>query len=75
MMSQENVHLYNVLEKNVRAKKSLVGHVEAISDRFILIAATGGVKYNVPRSHIKSEVGKEILLDISPKDLQKYRFK
>jgi len=74
-MSQENVHWDNVLEKNVRAKKALVGHVEAISDRFILIAATAGMKYNVPRSHIKAEMGKEILLDISPKDLQKYRFK
>jgi hypothetical protein len=74
-MSQENIHLENVLEKNVRAKKSLVGHVEAISDRYILVTGTTGMKYNVPRSHIKGEVGREILLDISPKDLQKYRFK
>ncbi|HEX9318650.1 MAG TPA: hypothetical protein VF884_06920 [Nitrososphaeraceae archaeon] len=38
-MSQQNVNLDNVLDKKVRAKKSLIGSVEAKSDSFILVAS------------------------------------
>jgi hypothetical protein len=54
-MLHENLNLNNVLEKKVRAKKTLVGSIEAIPDSFILVASPSGVKYNIPRSHIEGE--------------------
>jgi hypothetical protein len=72
-MLQENLNLNNVLEKKVRAKKTLVGSIEAISDSFILVASPSGVKYNIPRSHIEGRIGNEFMLDIAFKELQRYR--
>jgi hypothetical protein len=74
-MSQQNVNLDNVLDKKVRAKKSLIGSVEARSDSFILVASPMGMKYNIPRSHVERRTGNEILLDISYKELQRYKIK
>ena len=74
-MLQENLNLDNVLEKKVRAKKSLVGSIEAKSDSFILVASPAGVKYNIPRSHIEGRIGNEIMLDISHKELKRYKIK
>jgi hypothetical protein len=74
-MLQENLNLDNVLEKKVRAKKSLVGSIEAKSDSFILVASPSGVKYNIPRSHIEGRIGNEIMLDISYKELKRYKIK
>jgi hypothetical protein len=72
-MTQENLNLDNVLEKKVRAKKTLVGSIEAKSDSFILVASPSGIKYNIPRLHIELKIGNELMLDISFKELQKYR--
>lgn len=72
-MAQENLNLENVLEMKVRAKKTLVGSIEAKSDSFILVNSPSGVKYNIPRSHIERKIGNELMLDISFKELQKYR--
>ena len=72
-MLHESLNLNNVLEKKVRAKKTLVGSIEAISDSFILVASPSGVKYNIPRSHIEGRIGNEFMLDIAFKDLQRYR--
>jgi hypothetical protein len=72
-MLQENLNLNNVLEKKVRAKKTLVGSIEAISDSFILVASPSGVKYNIPRSHIEGRIGNEFMLDIAFKELPRYR--
>ncbi|HKX21186.1 MAG TPA: hypothetical protein VJM74_05900 [Nitrososphaeraceae archaeon] len=72
-MIQENLNLENVLEKKVRAKKTLVGSIEAKSDSYIMVISPSGIKYNIPRSHIERKVGNELMLDISFKDLQKYR--
>jgi len=74
-MSQENLNLDNILEKKVRAKKTLVGAIEAKSDSFILVASPSGERYNIPKSHIERRIGNEFMLDISFKDLQKYRIK
>lgn len=72
-MAQENLNLENVLEMKVRAKKTLVGSIEAKSDSFILVTSPSGIKYNIPRSHIERKIGNELMLDISFKELQKYR--
>ena len=72
-MAQENLNLENVLEMKVRAKKTLVGSVEAKSDSFILVTSPSGIKYNIPRSHIERKIGNELMLDISFKELQKFR--
>lgn len=72
-MAQENLNLENVLEMKVRAKKTLVGSIEAKSDSFILVNSPSGIKYNIPRSHIERKIGNELMLDISFKELQKYR--
>lgn len=74
-MSQQNVNLDNILDKKVRAKKSLIGSVEAKSESFILVASPAGIKYNVPRSHIERRLGNELLLDISYKELQRFKVK
>jgi hypothetical protein len=74
-MSQENLNLDNILEKKVRAKKTLVGAIEAKSDNFILVTSPSGEKYNIPKSHIERRIGNEFMLDISFKDLQRYRIK
>lgn len=74
-MSQENLNLDNILEKKVRAKKTLVGAIEAKSDSFILVASPSGERYNIPKSHIERRIGNEFMLDISFKDLQRYRIK
>ena len=73
-MLQKNLNLDNMLEKKVRAKKTLAGSIEAISDSFILVASPSGVKYNIPKSHIERRIGNEFMLDVSIKDLQRYRF-
>ena len=72
-MLHENLNLNNALEKKVRAKKTLVGSIEAISDSFILVASPSGVKYNIPISHIEGRIGNEFMLDIAFKELQRYR--
>ena len=72
-MTQENLNLDNELEKKVRAKKTLVGSIEAKADSFILVTSPSGIKYNIPRSHIERKIGNELMLDISFKELQKYR--
>ena len=72
-MLHESLNLNNVLEKKVRAKKTLVGSIEALSDSFILVASPSGVKYNIPRSHIEGRIGNEFMLDIAFKELQRYR--
>jgi hypothetical protein len=72
-MLHESLNLNNVLEKKVRAKKTLVGSIESISDSFILVASPSGVKYNIPRSHIEGRIGNEFMLDIAFKELQRYR--
>ena len=72
-MLHESLNLNNVLEKKVRAKKTLVGSIEAISDSFILVASPSGVKYNIPRSHIEGRIGNEFMLDIAFKELERYR--
>ena len=72
-MAQENLNLENVLEMKVRAKKTLVGSIDAKSDSFILVTSPSGIKYNIPRSHIERKIGNELMLDISFKELQKYR--
>lgn len=72
-MAQENLNLENVLEMKVRAKKTLVGSIEAKSDSFILVKSPSGIKYNIPRLHIERKIGNELMLDISFKELQKYR--
>ena len=74
-MSQENLNLDNILDKKVRARKTLVGAIEAKSDSFILVSSPSGKKYNIPRSHIERRIGNEFMLDISFKDLQRYRIK
>ena len=74
-MLQENLNLDNILEKKVRAKKTLVGAIEAKSESFILVTSRSGEKYNIPRSHIERRIGNEFMLDISFKDLQRYRIK
>lgn len=74
-MLQENLDLDNILDKKVRAKKTLVGAIEAKSDSFILVTSRSGKKYNIPRSHIERRIGNEFMLDISFKDLQRYRIK
>lgn len=74
-MSQQNVNLDNILDKKVRAKKSLIGSVEAKSESFILVASPAGTKYNVPRSYIERRAGNELLLDISYKELQRFKIK
>lgn len=72
-MAQENLNLENVLEMKVRAKKTLVGSIEAKSDSFILVNSPSGIKYNIPRLHIERKIGNELMLDIPFKELQKYR--
>ena len=74
-MSQENLNLDNILDKKVRAKKTLVGAIEAKSDSFILVTSPSGEKYNIPRSHIEHRIGNEFMLDISFKHLQRYRIR
>jgi hypothetical protein len=72
-MLQKNLNVDDMLEKKVRAKKTLVGLIEAISDSFILVTSQSGVKYNVPKSHIERRIGNEFMLDIPIKDLQRFR--
>jgi hypothetical protein len=74
-MLQENLNLDSMLEKKVRAKKTLVGSIDARSDSFILVTSPSGVKYNIPRSHIERRIGNEFMLDISFKELQRYRIR
>ena len=74
-MLQENLNLDDVLEKKVRAKKTLVGSIEAKSESFILVSSPSGIMYNIPRSHIERKIGNEFMLDISFKDLQRYRIR
>ncbi len=62
-----------MLEKRVRAKKTVVGLIEAISDSFILVTSPSGVKYNIPKSHIERRIGNEFMLDIPVKDLKRFR--
>jgi hypothetical protein len=45
-MLQKNLNLDNILEKKVRAKKTLVGAIEAKSDSFILVTSPSGEKYS-----------------------------
>ncbi len=68
-MSQHNIHFDSLLEKNVRVKKLLVGRVEAISERFIVIVSRIGAKYNAPLPHIADAGGNDILPDVSIKEL------
>jgi len=72
-MLQKNLNVDDMLEKKVRAKKTLVGLIEAISDSFILVTSQSGVKYNIPKSHIERRIGNEFMLDIPIKDLQRFR--
>jgi hypothetical protein len=72
-MLQKNLNRDDMLEKKVRAKKTLVGLIEAISDSFILVTSYSGVKYNIPKSHIERRIGNEFMLDIPIKDLQRFR--
>ena len=72
-MLQKNLNVDDMLEKKVRAKKTLVGLIEAISDSFILVTSQSGVKYNIPKSHIERRIGNEFILDIPIKDLQRFR--
>ena len=72
-MLQKNLNIDDMLEKKVRAKKTLVGLIEAISDSFILVTSRSGVKYNIPKSHIERRIGNEFMLDIPIKDLQRFR--
>jgi hypothetical protein len=72
-MLQKNLNVDDMLEKKVRAKKTLVGLIEAISDSFILVTSQSGVKYNIPKSHIERRIGNEFMLDIPIRDLQRFR--
>ena len=72
-MLQKNLNVDDMLEKEVRAKKTLVGLIEAISDSFILVTSQSGVKYNISKSHIERRIGNEFMLDIPIKDLQRFR--
>jgi hypothetical protein len=72
-MLQKNLNVDDMLEKEVRAKKTLVGLIEAISDSFILVTSRSGVKYNIPKSHIERRIGNEFMLDIPIRDLQRFR--
>ena len=72
-MLQKNLNVDDMLEKKVRAKKTLVGLIEAISDSFILVTSQSGVKYNIPKSHIERRIGNEFILDIPIRDLQRFR--
>jgi len=72
-MLQKNLNIDDMLEKKVRAKKTLVGLIEAISDSFILVTSRSGVKYNIPKSHIERRIGNEFMLDIPIRDLQRFR--
>jgi hypothetical protein len=72
-MLQKNLNIDDMLEKKVRAKKTLVGLIEAISDSFILVTSQSGVKYNIPKSHIERRIGNEFMLDIPIRDLQRFR--
>lgn len=72
-MLQKNLNVDDMLEKKVRAKKTLVGLIEAISDSFILVTSQSGVKYNISKSHIERRIGNEFMLDIPIKDLQRFR--
>ena len=72
-MLQKNLNVDDMLEKKVRAIKTLVGLIEAISDSFILVTSQSGVKYNIPKSHIERRIGNEFMLDIPIRDLQRFR--
>ena len=72
-MLQKNLNVDDMLEKEVRAKKTLVGLIEAISDSFILVTSRSGVKYNISKSHIERRIGNEFMLDIPIRDLQRFR--
>jgi len=72
-MFQKNLNMDQMLEKRVRAKKTVVGLIEAISDSFILVTSPSGVKYNIPKSHIERRIGNEFMLDIPVKDLKRFR--
>lgn len=72
-MLRQNLNLDNLLEKKVRAKKTLVGTIEAKSDSYILVTSPTGVKYSIPTSHIDCRIGNELMLDISVKELLRYR--
>ena len=72
-MLQKNLNVDDMLEKKVRAKKTLVGLIEAISDSFILVTSQSGVKYNISKSHIERRIGNEFMLDIPIRDLQRFR--
>jgi hypothetical protein len=72
-MLQKNLNVDDMLEKKVRAKKTLVGLIEAISDSFILVTSRSGVKYNIAKSHIERRIGNEFMLDIPIRDLQRFR--
>jgi hypothetical protein len=72
-MLQKNLNVDDMLEKKVRAKKTFVGLIEAISDSFILVTSQSGVKYNIPKSHIERRIGNEFMLDIPIRDLQRFR--
>jgi len=72
-MFQKNLNMDRMLEKKVRAKKTVVGLIEAISDSFILVISPSGVKYNIPKSHIERRIGNEFMLDIPVKDLKRFR--
>lgn len=72
-MLQENLNLESMLEKKVRAKKKLLGSIEAKSDSFILVVSPSGLKYNIPRSHINRRIGNEFILDMSLEQTQRYR--
>jgi len=72
-MLQKNLNIDDMLEKKVRAKKTLVGLIEAISDSFILVTSQSGVKYNISKSHIERRIGNEFMLDIPIRDLQRFR--
>ena len=52
-MLQENLNLDNILEKKVRAKKTLVGAIEAKSDSFILVTSPP-VKDTIYQNHISN---------------------
>jgi hypothetical protein len=74
VQTQSALSLDKVLYKSVRSKDLVsVGSITRVEKDAINIVEGPGRHFRVPKSHIQSLTGSEIVLDITFRDLLKYK--
>ena len=72
-MSDIVLHWENLENKIVTAKDKRVGRITETSDNSLVIQDRRRIKYTVPKFHIGQYNGYEVFLDLSSKELKKYK--